>query len=109
MTKFWYENNEISCVQCRLGRGLPSYQVAPWSNQPFRHNRHGLKRGTRCCVPIRVEGGVGSHLIQCGLGRGLPPYQVAYWPIKPFGHNRHGGKSGGAVPHFRGGELGTHL
>jgi len=30
-------------TQCRLGQGLPPYQVASWSIQPFRHNRHGPK------------------------------------------------------------------
>ena len=25
-------------AQCGLGRGLPQYQVAPWSRQPFGHN-----------------------------------------------------------------------
>ena len=25
-------------TQCRLGRGLPPYQVASWSTQPFGHN-----------------------------------------------------------------------
>ena len=26
--QYGYENNGISCVQCRLGRDLPPYQVA---------------------------------------------------------------------------------
>jgi len=32
-------------TQCSLGRGLPLYQVASWSIQPFGHNRHGSKIG----------------------------------------------------------------
>jgi len=32
-------------TQCGLGRGLPPYQVASWSIQPFNHNRHELKIG----------------------------------------------------------------
>ena len=28
-------------TQCRLGRGIPSYQVASLSIQPFGHSRHG--------------------------------------------------------------------
>jgi len=32
-------------TQCRLGWGLPPYQVASWSIQPFRHNGHGPKIG----------------------------------------------------------------
>jgi len=30
-------------TQCRLGRGLPPYQVAPWSIQPFGHNTPTLQ------------------------------------------------------------------
>ena len=32
-------------TQCGLGRGLPLYQVASCSIQPFGHNRHGPKIG----------------------------------------------------------------
>jgi len=39
------------------GRGLPSYQVASWSIQPFGHNRHGPKIEGLC--PFG-EGGAGS-------------------------------------------------
>ena len=60
-------------TQCRLGSGLPPYQVASWSNQPFGHNRYGPKIGGcalwRSSDPpghmsilltnSRVEGGVG--------------------------------------------------
>jgi len=28
-------------TQCGLVQGLPSYQMASWSIQPFGHNRHG--------------------------------------------------------------------
>jgi len=35
-------------IQCRRGRGLPLYQVASWSIQPFSHNRHGPKIGGLC-------------------------------------------------------------
>jgi len=54
-------------TQCRLG--LPSYQVASWSIEPFGHNRCGWKIGG--CVPL----GEGD-LTQCGQGRDLPPCQV---------------------------------
>ena len=30
-------------TQCRLGRGLPKYQVASWSIQPFAHNTPQLR------------------------------------------------------------------
>ena len=32
-----------SITQCRLGRGLPPYQVASWSIQPFCHNTPTLQ------------------------------------------------------------------
>jgi len=72
-------------TQCRLGQGLPLYEVASWCIQPFGHNRHGLKSGG-AAVPF---GGrkLGPHLTQCGLGRGLPPYQEASWSIQLFGYN----------------------
>jgi len=44
-------------TQCRLGRGLPLYQVASSSIQPFGHNRHGLK-SVGLLYPFR--GGAGS-------------------------------------------------
>jgi len=41
-------------TQCCLGRGLPLYQVASLSIQPFGHNRRGAKMGT--AVPLSVKG-----------------------------------------------------
>jgi len=70
---FWGRELGPHLIQCRMGRGLPPYQVALWSIQPFDHNRHGPKIGG--CVPCRGE--LGLHLTQSCLGRGLPPYQVA--------------------------------
>jgi len=107
-------------TQCGVGRGLPSYQVASWSNQPFGHNRHGPKIGG--CAPLGRVRELGPHLTQSGLGRGLPSYQMASWSIQPTGHNRHGPliirtqakpapvnfQSGGCCAPFRG-ELGSHL
>jgi len=75
-----------------LRRGLPPYQVAYWSIQPFGHNRHGSKIGGSVLLE-RVP----SHLTQCRLNRGLLPYQVASWSIQPFGQNRHGLKIRGSA------------
>jgi len=61
-------------TQCRLSRGLPPYQVASQSIQPFDHNRHGPKLGS--CVPFG-EGELGPHLTQCGRSRGLPQCRVS--------------------------------
>jgi len=79
-------------IQSRLGQGLPPYQVASWSMQPFGHNRHGPKiEGLR---PIFGEGaGSSCNTKSPGLW-GLPPYQVTSWCIQPFGHNRNGPKIG---------------
>ena len=41
-------------TQCRLCRGLPSYQVASWSIQPFGHKKYGPKIGGP--VPLWGEG-----------------------------------------------------
>ena len=96
-------------TQCHLGRGLPPYQAASWSIQPFGHNSHGPKTGVGYCAPFS-GGELGPHIIQCRLGWGLPLYQVASWSIQLFGHNRHGLKIWGrerCAPF--GGELGPHL
>ena len=45
----------LGLTECRLGRGLPPYQVL--SIQPFGHNTHGPKSGG-CYAPFR--GGAGS-------------------------------------------------
>jgi len=78
-------------TQCDLGWGLPPYQVASWSIQPFGHNRHGPKIWGGGCAPL---GDPGPHLTICRLGQGLHRYQVASWSIQPFCHNRHGPKIG---------------
>jgi len=45
-------------TQCGLGRGLPLYQVASWSIQPFGHNcknatlRVGIRLRTIFFIPI---------------------------------------------------------
>jgi len=44
-------------TQCRLGQGLPPYQVASWSISPFGHNRIGPKTGGGLCP---LFGGAGS-------------------------------------------------
>jgi len=72
-------------TQCRLGRSLPSYQVASWSIQAFDHNRYGPKIGGGLC---HFGGGeLGPHLTQCGQRRSLPACQVSSWSVQPFGHN----------------------
>jgi len=85
----------------RLGQGLPPYQVASWSLQPFGHNTWATIRGGVLCPQCFGGEEQGSHLTQCRLGWGLSPYQVA--SIQPFGHNRHGPKIGGCDPFGWGG------
>ena len=60
----WYASNTKS-----PGRGLPPYQVASSSIQPFGHNRHGPKIGS-LCRPF-WGGRTGPHLTQSRLSRGL--------------------------------------
>jgi len=69
-------------TECSLDRGLPSYQVAPWSIQPFGHNKHVPKSGGGAVRLFMAE--LGPHLAQCGLGQGLLPYQVESSYIQPF-------------------------
>ena len=64
----------LSNTMC-LGWGLPPYQVASSSIQPFGHNSHLPKIGEGC-APLR-EGEPGPYLLECGQGRGLTSYQVS--------------------------------
>ena len=52
-------------TQCRVGRGLPPYQVASSSMQPFGRNRHGPKIGGLCTL---FGEGLGPDLTQSRLG-----------------------------------------
>ena len=45
----------LHLTQCRLGRGLPQYQVVSLSIQIVDHNRHGPKSGG-CCALFRAWG-----------------------------------------------------
>jgi len=78
----WGGELDSHLAQCRLGWGLPPYQVESWSIQPFRHNRYGPKIGG---LPPLGWGKLSPHLTQCG--RGLPAHQVSSWSVQPFGHN----------------------
>jgi len=56
---FWRGELGPLLTQCRLEGGLPPYEVASWSIQPFGHNRYGPKIeaamplwGRGSCVPI---------------------------------------------------------
>ena len=71
-------------TQSRLGWGLPPYQVASWSIQPFGHNRYGPKIGGSAPFWGR---GAGSPPNTMWQGRGLPACQHSSWSIQPFGHN----------------------
>jgi len=62
-------------TQCVVGRGLPSYQVASWSKQPFGYNRHGPKSGGLVC-PLFGEGEMGPHLT-------VWPYLYTKWHLDP--------------------------
>jgi len=94
----WGGELGLHVAECGLAWGLPPYQVASWSMQPFWHNRHRPKIGGSAPFMGRE---LSSQLTQCRLCQGLPSYQVASWSIEPFGHNRYGLKIWGAVPLWR--------
>jgi len=81
-------------TQCCPGRGLPSYQVASWSIQPYSHNKHGPKIGG--CDPF---GGEGAESPFSTMWPGPRPTSIpscvlihaAVWS------HRHGPKIGGSV------------
>jgi len=60
---FWGWELSPHLTQCRLGRGLPSYQVASWYIQPFGHKNMGRKLGV--LFPFG-ERELGPYLTQCG-------------------------------------------
>jgi len=49
---FWEGGLGPHLTQCRLGQGLPPYQVASGSMQPFGHNRNGPKIGEGASPPF---------------------------------------------------------
>jgi len=53
-------------TQCRLGRGLPPYQVTSWSIQPFGHSRRGPKNWGCCTAPFRRRAGSPSNTMWPG-------------------------------------------
>jgi len=80
---FWGGGLGPHLTQSRLGRGLPPYQVASWSLQPFGRNGYGPK--IRGCA-LLGEGELGPHLTNVARPR-LPACQVSSWSVQPFGHN----------------------
>ena len=83
-------------AQCGLGRGLPPYQVASWSMQPFGHNRHRPKIGGLSPLFGR-ETGFPSNTMSLGsrptstptgilIDRAIWPQQIwaESWGLRPF-------------------------
>jgi len=83
----WGGELETHLPQCGLGWGLPPYQVASWSIQPFSHNRHRPKN--RGSAPF-LGRGAGSP--SSTMWPGPRPTSIPFWSIQPFGHKRHGTK-----------------
>jgi len=83
-------------AQCGLGWGLPPYQVASWSIQPFGHNRHGPKIGGLCPFLGR---GAASPSITMSLGSSKA-YLPTKWHLDPSSHlaTTDMGQKLGAVP-----------
>jgi len=65
-------------TQCGLGRGLPSYQVASWSIQPFGHNRYGPKIGD--CAPFGRGAGSPSNTMWWGPRSTCVPSSILIHP-----------------------------
>ena len=85
-------------TQCRVGRGLPPYQVVSSSMQPFGHNRHGPKTGE--ALPPFWRGRTGSPSNTMSLWSkptSLPSgilMHPASWPQQIWAENW------GPVPHW---------
>jgi len=84
-----YENNGISSVQCCLGRGLPPYQVASWSMQPFGPIDMGRKLGA--AEPLFGEDGSSSNTTWPGtrptsVSSGILIHP-ALWPQQTWAEN----------------------
>jgi len=81
-------------TQCSLGQGLPSYQVASWSLQPFGHNRRGPKCKSGGCALFREKLGPPPNTMSPGPRPTSVPSGIllhpAVWP--------HGPKTGGLCP-----------
>jgi len=82
-----------SSNKCGQSRGLPPYQVACWSIQPFDLNIHWPKSGGRC-APFWES-------VMWSWPRPIPRTK---WHVHPSSRlaTIHGPKGGGSVPPFRG-------
>jgi len=82
-------------TQCRLGRGVPPYQVSFWSIQLFGHNRHGPKIGE--LRPLFGEEGAGSKSNTVAWAEA---YHHTKWHLNPSRHlgATDVGQNWGAVP-----------
>ena len=97
------EKLDPHATQCGLGRGLPSYQVASWSTQPFGHNRHVLKLGA---LPLGGWSWVGIKDIVARA----EAYLCTKWHLDPSSRLATidvGRKLGGALSPFREGGAGS--
>jgi len=91
-------------TQCRMGRGLPPYQVASWSIKPFGHMRHGpriIRTQTKRPAPVNFEN-VGAA-VPLSVGRaGCPSNTMWPGPQQTWADNWR-------LCRFGGRELGPHL
>jgi len=97
----------LHLTRCGLGRGLPAYQVASSSIQPFFHNRHGPKIGRGLCPFWGGRSGSPSDTMWPGPKLTAIPsgtlIHPAVWPQYMSLKVRR------CCSFFGGGELGPHL
>jgi len=70
-------------TQCRLGWGLPLYQVASWSNQPCGHNRHRPKIGRLCPFGERGSGSPSNTMWPWSRPTCMPSFILIHPTIWP--------------------------
>jgi len=69
-------------TQCDQGWGLPPYQVASWSIQPFGHNWHGPKIGD--CAPLGEGSWVASNTMWPGPRPiSMPSFILIHPAVRP--------------------------
>jgi len=77
-------------TKCRLGRGLPPYQVTSWSTQPFSQKMHEPKIGGGCAPLGRGAGSPSNTMWPGPRPTSMPSFTLilhpAVWSQYTVGH-----------------------